>query len=50
LGQEFKALRRRQVLLAMAMSLFVCAATFAVFTYVGPLLQSEAGIPEASLT
>jgi DHA1 family inner membrane transport protein len=33
----------------MAMSLFVCAATFAVFTYVGPLLQSEAGIPEASL-
>jgi MFS transporter, DHA1 family, inner membrane transport protein len=49
LGQEFKALRRRQVLLAMVMSLLVCAATFAVFTYVGPLLESEAGIPEASL-
>jgi MFS transporter, DHA1 family, inner membrane transport protein len=49
LGQEFKALRRRQVLLAMVMSLFVCAATFAVFTYVGPLLGSEAGISEASL-
>lgn len=49
LGQEFKALRRRQVILAMVMSLFVCAATFAVFTYVGPLLKSEAGIPEASL-
>jgi MFS transporter, DHA1 family, inner membrane transport protein len=49
LGKEFKALRRRPVLLAMVMSLFVCAATFAVFTYVGPLLESEAGIPEASL-
>jgi hypothetical protein len=33
----------------MAMSLFVCAATFAVFTYVGPLLEWEAGIPEANL-
>jgi MFS transporter, DHA1 family, inner membrane transport protein len=49
LGQEFKALRRQQVILAMVMSLFVCAATFAVFTYVGPLLESEASIPEASL-
>jgi DHA1 family inner membrane transport protein len=49
LGLELNALRRRQVLLAMAMSLFVCAATFAVFTYVGPLLESEAGIAEASL-
>jgi MFS transporter, DHA1 family, inner membrane transport protein len=49
LGLELNALRRGQVLLAMAMSLFVCAATFAVFTYVGPLLESEAGIAEASL-
>jgi DHA1 family inner membrane transport protein len=49
LGQEFKALGRRQVLLAMAMSLSVCAATFSVFTYVGPLLETEAGIPEARL-
>ena len=49
LAQEFKVLGRRQVLLAMVMSLFVCAATFAVFTYVGPLLEAEAGVPLASL-
>jgi MFS transporter, DHA1 family, inner membrane transport protein len=38
LGQEIVSLRRPQVLLAMAMSLLVCASTFAVFTYVAPLL------------
>jgi DHA1 family inner membrane transport protein len=38
LSQEIVALRRPQVLLAMAMSLLVCASTFAVFTYVAPLL------------
>ena len=42
--QEVVALRRPQVLLAMAMSLLVCASTFAVFTYVAPLLMEETGI------
>ena len=42
LGQEIVALRRPQVLLAMAMSLLVCASTFAVFTYVAPILTCTA--------
>jgi len=42
--QEVVALRRPQVLLAMAMSLLVCASTFAVFTYVAPLLLEDTGI------
>ena len=44
LRQELIALRRPQVLLAMVMSLLVCASTFAVFTYVAPLLLEETGI------
>ena len=44
LGQEIVALRRPQVLLAMMMSLLVCASTFAVFTYVAPILLEETRI------
>ena len=47
--QELVALRRPQVLLAMAMSLLVCASTFAVFTYVAPLLMEETGISVGAL-
>jgi MFS transporter, DHA1 family, inner membrane transport protein len=37
------------VLLAMAMSLLVCASTFAVFTYVAPLLLEDTGISVGAL-
>ena len=47
--QEIVALRRPQVLLAMAMSLLVCASTFAVFTYVAPLLLEETRISAGAL-
>jgi DHA1 family inner membrane transport protein len=47
--QEVVALRRPQVLLAMAMSLLVCASTFAVFTYVAPLLLEDTGISVGAL-
>ncbi len=47
--QEIVALRRPQVLLAMAMSLLVCASTFAVFTYVAPLLLEDTGISAGAL-
>ena len=49
LTREIVALRRPQVLLAMAMSLLVCASTFAVFTYVAPLLLEETGISVGAL-
>jgi MFS transporter, DHA1 family, inner membrane transport protein len=49
LRQEMIALRRPQVLLAMVMSLLVCASTFAVFTYVAPLLLEETGISAGAL-
>jgi DHA1 family inner membrane transport protein len=49
LRQEVVALRRPQVLLAMAMSLLVCASTFAVFTYVAPLLLEDTGISVGAL-
>jgi MFS transporter, DHA1 family, inner membrane transport protein len=49
LRQEVVALRRPQVLLAMAMSLLVCASTFAVFTYVAPLLLEDTGISAGAL-
>ena len=49
LRREVVALRRPQVLLAMAMSLFVCASTFAVFTYVAPILMEETRISVGAL-
>jgi DHA1 family inner membrane transport protein len=48
-ADEIKALRSPQVLLAMAMSLLVCATTFSVFTFVAPLLARETGISPAGL-
>ena len=47
--EEIVALRRPQVLLAMAMSLLVCASTFAVFTYVAPLLLEDTRISVGAL-
>jgi MFS transporter, DHA1 family, inner membrane transport protein len=49
LSRELVALRRPQVLLAMAMSLFVCASTFVVFTFVAPLLLNETHIQAGAL-
>jgi MFS transporter, DHA1 family, inner membrane transport protein len=49
LRREIVALRRPQVLLAMAMSLLVCASTFAVFTYVAPLLLEETRVSADAL-
>jgi MFS transporter, DHA1 family, inner membrane transport protein len=49
LRREIVALRRPQVLLAMAMSLLVCASTFAVFTFVAPLLIEETRISVGAL-
>ncbi len=49
LRREVVALRRPQVLLAMAMSLLVCASTFVVFTYVAPLLLDETRVPAHAL-
>ena len=49
LTREVVALRRPQVLLAMVMSLLVCASTFAVFTYVAPLLLAETRVSAAAL-
>jgi MFS transporter, DHA1 family, inner membrane transport protein len=49
LAGELKALGHQQVLLAMAMSLLVCAATFSVFTFVAPLLATETGISAKAL-
>jgi DHA1 family inner membrane transport protein len=49
LRREVVALRRPQVLLAMAMSLLVCASTFAVFTYVAPLLLEETRVSADAL-
>jgi DHA1 family inner membrane transport protein len=49
LSKEIVALRRPQVLLAMAMSLLVCGSTFAVFTYVSPLLLDETKVPAGVL-
>jgi MFS transporter, DHA1 family, inner membrane transport protein len=49
LRQEMIALRRPQVVLAMVMSLLVCASTFAVFTYVAPLLLEDTKISVGAL-
>jgi MFS transporter, DHA1 family, inner membrane transport protein len=46
---ELRAIGRSQVLLAMAMSLMVCATTFTVFTYVAPLLATVTGVSARGL-
>jgi DHA1 family inner membrane transport protein len=42
--REFRALQRPQVLLAMAISTLASVSLFSVFTYITPLLESQAGI------
>ena len=49
LASEFKVLARPQVLLALALSVLICAATFSVFTYIAPLLIETTGISPAAL-
>ena len=41
---EFRALRRTQVLLAMLISTLSSVSLFTVFTYITPLLETQAGI------
>jgi DHA1 family inner membrane transport protein len=41
---EFRALRRPQVVLAMAISALASVSLFSVFTYITPLLETQAGI------
>jgi MFS transporter, DHA1 family, inner membrane transport protein len=49
LASEFTVLGRRGVLLALALCLFVCAATFSVFTFIAPLLIEVAGVSRDAL-
>ena len=49
LASELKVLSRPQVLLALALSVLICAATFSVFTYIAPLLVETTGISSAAL-
>jgi DHA1 family inner membrane transport protein len=49
LASEFKVLAKPQVLLALALSVLICAATFSVFTYIAPLLIETTGISPAAL-
>ena len=49
LASEFKVLARPQVLIALALSVVICAGTFAVFTYIAPLLIETTGITPGSL-
>ena len=49
LAQEFRTLRHPQVLVAMALSLLVCAITFSVFTFIAPILLHVTRVPERSV-
>ncbi len=49
LVSEFKVLARPQVLLALALTIVLCAGTFSVFTYIAPLLIETTGIAPSSL-
>jgi DHA1 family inner membrane transport protein len=42
--QEFRVVRRPQVLLAMSISVLASASLFSVFTYITPLLQEVTGV------
>jgi DHA1 family inner membrane transport protein len=48
-ANEFKVLARPQVMLALALTVLICAGTFSVFTYIAPLLVGTTGIPPAAL-
>lgn len=47
---EFAVLKRPQVMLGMAMSALAAASTFAVYTYIAPILINVTGIGAASVT
>jgi MFS transporter, DHA1 family, inner membrane transport protein len=47
---ELKALNRVQVWLALAMTVFTSASTFALFTYIAPVLQHVTGISPQGVT
>jgi DHA1 family inner membrane transport protein len=47
---EFRALGRRQVVLAMAISTLASASLFSVFTYIAPLLREVTGVAPATVT
>ena len=49
LANEFKVLAKPQVLLALALTVLICAATFSVFTFIAPLLIETTGILPAAL-
>jgi len=49
LASEFKVLARPQVLLALALSVLICAGTFSVFTYIAPLLIETTGVAPSAL-
>jgi len=49
IANEFRMLKRPQVLIAMALSLFVCAITFSVFTFIAPMLRDVTGIDAANI-
>jgi DHA1 family inner membrane transport protein len=49
LASEFKVLARPIVLLTLALSACVCGATFAVYTYIAPILLNVTGISPQAL-
>jgi DHA1 family inner membrane transport protein len=49
LASEFKVLGRPQVLLTLGLSVFICAATFTVFTYIAPILLEVTGLAPTAL-
>jgi DHA1 family inner membrane transport protein len=49
LAQECRTLRRPQVLIAMGLSLLVCAITFSVFTFIAPLLVDVTGVAQGTV-
>jgi DHA1 family inner membrane transport protein len=49
IAQEFRVLRKPQVLLTLALSVCVCAATFSVFTFIAPLLLDVTGATPGAL-
>jgi MFS transporter, DHA1 family, inner membrane transport protein len=49
LFSEFKVLGVVQVQFALALSVFVCAATFSVFTYIAPILIAITGVSSGAL-
>ena len=49
LTSEFTVLAKPQVLIALGLAVLNCAAAFAVFTYIAPLLIEIVGVPAAQL-